>query len=208
MLPSQLQRGLEEFFEELEKQRVAALGTMRRHLQSSRYTELMTRWKAFLSGARDAGPWRSAEVQCSPVARNIIRKRFRKIVKSGSKIGPDNPDDDLHRLRIQGKKLRYLLEFFRSFFDEQEIDYFHGQLKKLQNNLGDFNDISVQVEMLEKYLGSLSGRGKRSLRIAGAIGGLLTVLTQRQRKVRRKFEKTFAAFASEENRKQFDGTLG
>ena len=59
-------------------------------------------------------------------------------------IDDDSPDEALHRLRIDAKKLRYLLEFFRALYPPKEIGAVVGALKSLQDNLGDFNDLSVQ----------------------------------------------------------------
>ena len=128
-------------------------------------------------------------------------------MQNGLKIDSRSDDEDLHSLRIQGKKLRYMLEFFHSFYAPEEIDFFHGQLKKLQNNLGEFNDISVQLQMLEEHAGALPAGTKRALRISGAVGGLITHLFERHSKVRRKFKKTFSVFASAENQERFQKTL-
>ncbi len=207
MLPQQLHRGLDEFFQELERQRAERLEIMKDALTSGRYGRLADEWRRFFEDDGESLPWPGGQQPCRPVARKIIRRRFRKIMKSGERIDAHSGDDELHSLRIQGKKLRYLLEFFRSFYAVDELDFFHGQLKKLQNNLGDFNDISVQLEMLEEYGNGLRPGSRRSLRIAAAVGGLITHLSQKHRKVRQKFEKTFSAFASVKNQKRFQKTL-
>lgn len=201
MLPPQLHRGLEEFFVTLESRRTGSMEAMRKALKSERYAGLTEEWRHFLENDRQG--WPGAERRCQPIARKAICRRFEKIMQNGLKIDVHSGDDDLHRLRIQGKKLKYMLEFFRSFYVPEEIDFFHGQLKKLQNNLGDFNDISVQLQMLEEHAGFLPTGTRRSLRIGGAIGGLITHLSGKHAKVRRKFEKTFAAFASAENQERF-----
>jgi CHAD domain-containing protein len=93
----------------------------------------------------------------------VIYKRYRRIVKKGSKISETTPDEKLHELRIDCKKLRYLLEFFTSLFPENEMKKLVKQLKQLQENLGDFNDLSVQQEFLVNHLGRLNHRrGKLS----------------------------------------------
>ena len=64
-------------------------------------------------------------------------------------------DENLHELRIEGKKFRYLLEFFHSLFDQDAVDEYLKQMKKLQNTLGDFNDLAVQKDMLSWQLKDL-----------------------------------------------------
>ncbi|MEE4240294.1 MAG: CHAD domain-containing protein [Desulfopila sp.] len=208
MLPEQLHGGLDAFFQDLEKKREKDLTMLRQGLASQRYRDFIESWRIFLEDEKGICDWEPAREDCFPIARRIIGKRYRQILKKGGKLGEHSPDEDLHRLRIQGKKLRYLLEFFASFFDEKEIQHFHKQLKKLQNNLGDFNDISVQLEMLEKYRTSIKSRSRRAVEIAAALGGLVTHLAEEHKNVRAQFESTFAGFASSENREKFDSLLG
>jgi len=210
MLPVELQPGLEEFFIDLEKMRFRRLEEMRRGLMSERYSSLMSEWKIFLENLgeeRPKGQTVDGDQLCRPLAIKKIRKRFEKILKDGRELSSQSPDEDLHRLRIQGKKLRYLLEFFSSLFVEEEIEYFRRQLKKLQNNLGDFNDTSVQLEMLTQSQQGLTGRSKRSIAIAAAIGGLITHLSEEHEKIRKKFEEVFATFGTQKNVERFHDTL-
>lgn len=206
MLPTQLHDGLDDFFYDLQKSRVSALKTMREGLQSSRYETLLSEWNSFLS--KDVlGKEKKLNKKYHPYAQKLIQKRFNRILKDGSVITDSSPDEALHDLRIQGKKLRYLLEFFRSFFNEKEVDVFIKQLKKLQNNLGDFNDLSVQQDMLIGYKNELVPRSKRSLFISAALGGLITHLAGEHKRVRKKFGATFQDFSSGENQLLFNKTL-
>ena len=206
MLPAQLHQGLDNFFKDLEKARIPKLQEMRDGLASTRYQKFMNAWTRYLTG-KDGTTWTMGGKECQPYAMKMIRKRLTKILKDGGAITPDTPDAELHRLRIQGKKLRCLLEFFRSFFSAEEVDYFLKQLKKLQNNLGDFNDVSVQSEMLSGYVENLSGRSKKSVQIAAAVGGLVSHLDNQHKNIRQKFEGTFTAFSSEKNVSKFRNML-
>ena len=210
MLPKELHAGLEEFFIDLAKQRIRRFEELRKGLASQRYHSFAEQWKGFLENLGEEsqnGQAGTGEQLCRPLAMKIIRKRFAKILQDGKKLTVVSPDEDLHSLRIQGKKLRYLLEFFNSFFAGEEVEFFRKQLKKLQNNLGDFNDTSVQLEMLTQARQGLTGRSKRSIAIAAAIGGLITHLSEEHGKIRKRFEDVFAAFASKENVKRFHDTL-
>ncbi len=204
MLPVQLHQGLNEFFVDLERRRKNKLLVMRKGLTSNRYEKLMYDWKRFLSGDSEVDNWPTKDKLCKPLAVKMIGKRFRRLIKDGSQIDSKSPDEALHRLRIQGKKLRYMLDIFRSFFDESDISFFLKQLKRLQDNLGDFNDISVQQEMLIVFQNELTGGTKRSIGIAAALGGLISHLADEHVQIRLRFEKTFGRFACEENREKFD----
>jgi len=204
MLPVELHNGLEQFFVDLKKTRLRQFEEMQNGLCSERYLRLIAEWKSFLdlNGQVKKEPDRGTQL-CRPLALKKIRKCLKKILKKGSKLDLKSSDEDLHRLRIQGKKLRYLIEFFKSFFDAEEIEYFRKQLKKLQDMLGDFNDISVQLEMLSHAQQKLTGRTKRSVAIAAAIGGLITCLSKEHETLRNKFTTVFADFASTKNIERF-----
>ena len=197
-LPEQLQEGLGSFFADLAEQRRLEQKKLVRALRSPRYRQIVTGWDEYLR-SDDPTPSADADKPVIDLARRIIHRRFRRLLKDGLAIGADSPDEDLHRLRIQGKKLRYSLEFFRSLFPEQEMDTVIRQLKRLQNNLGDFNDLSVQQEMLTRYLRGLRPGSRKNMELAAAIGGLLTNLFHEQHRVRERFGKTFARFSSRKN---------
>ena len=115
------------------------------------------------------------------------------MIELGAAIDGSTPDDELHRLRIECKKLRYLLEFFASLFPAGEVRLIVEHLKNLQDNLGDFNDLSVQQDDLKSYLEALSPARTHPETFA-AIGGLIGCLYREQQTVRAAFSKTFAEF--------------
>ncbi len=61
------------------------------------------------------------------------------------------PDEAVHQVRIQCKKLRYLVEFFSELLPAEETEHIEKQLRRLQNTLGLFNDYSVQQRSLLSY---------------------------------------------------------
>jgi CHAD domain-containing protein len=79
------------------------------------------------------------------------------------------------------------------------MNQFIKQLKMLQDNLGDFNDLSVQQEMLADYLSKINQDSKNSHELAASIGGLMTALAAQHHLVRTHFEKTFDHFCRPKN---------
>jgi CHAD domain-containing protein len=130
----------------------------------------------------------------------IINKRFKSFIADGDLISEDTPDESLHKLRIKGKKFRYLLEFFRAFYNRAEVDLFLKHMKKLQDNLGDFNDLSVQIDMLEQTLSKLKARNKQTLLLAASLGSLITSLKNTHAQTRSKFKQTYDSFCVPENK--------
>ncbi|HID69648.1 MAG TPA: CHAD domain-containing protein [Desulfobacterales bacterium] len=197
-LPPSLRMPLHIFFSDLAERRTEEQKILSKRLKTTRYRQIINEWRQYLNG--DGGS--SAEDTDTPaidIARRIIFRRYKKILRAGREIAPETPDENLHRLRIQGKKLRYSLEFFASLFPNNEIKNVIKQLKRLQNNLGDFNDLSVQQDMLHQYLKELKPGSRRNFELATAIGGLLTNLYHEQCRVRKNFLSTFSRFSSGRN---------
>lgn len=199
MLPAQLHSGLDGFFQTLESQRKNSLRLLRRNLASERFGNFLKEWEAYLDRLPERGDYPPLNKLSRKVAVKIIRKRFERMLQDGGRITPETADEKLHELRIEAKKFRYILEFFRSLFDVKSVDNYLKQMKRLQNNLGDFNDLSVQIEMLTGHLESMAAGAEGGVETGAALGGLIVHLQEEQKGVRRKFEKTFAAFASLEN---------
>jgi len=200
MLPASLHAGLNLFFDELKERRVRELKSLRQHLRSARYHELIESWRSYLGDSESELFSGIRKKQCLPLADTLIGKRFAGFLRDGGKINDSSGDSELHTLRIKGKKLRYLLEFFRSFYNDAEMERFLKQMKKLQDNLGDFNDLSVQQDMLALRLSELRGRSKRTMQMSASLGGLITALAGKHRFVRRAFQKTYSGFSKTGNR--------
>lgn len=197
-LPPGLQTALHTFFTDLAVRRSEEQRKLVRALKAGRYRQAMKEWQLYLEN--DDGVFAAdADVPVIDLARKIIFRRYKKIMKAGMMITLTSPDENLHRLRIHGKKLRYSLEFFASLFPEDEINRVIKQLKRLQNNLGDFNDLSVQQNMLHHYLDGLRPGSRKNFELATAIGGLLTNLYHEQCRVRENFFTTFNRFNNKKN---------
>ena len=206
-LPEHLQEGLHYFFEDLAKRRRFEQKKLVRTLGSPRYKKIINDWAHYLE-QDDPPETANALVPVAKPANRIIFKRFKRVLADGAAITPGSPDEDLHRLRIQGKKLRYCLEFFSSLYPERDMKKLIKQLKELQNNLGDFNDLSVQQEMLQQYLAGVKPGTIKSRKLSAAIGGLLTNLYHEHKQVRSHFEEHFKRFAARENVRLYKKIFG
>ena len=144
-----------------------------------------------------------AGVQSLVFAKKQIMKRYRKVCKSGRALDETTPDELIHQLRINCKKLRYLMEFFTPLFPSAKIKSLIRSLKGLQDNLGNFNDYSVQ----QQYLGKMSLQdvvgGEKALSVSFSIGALTAMLYQLQKEERGRIMANLAAFDSSEIREAF-----
>lgn len=197
-LPPSLQPALAAFFAGLAVRRQAEQEKMARALQAKKSRAILSAWKRYLA-AEDQEPAPAAGVEIGRLAGRIIHRRFKRVLKDGRALDAATPDAEVHRLRIEGKKLRYAIEFFASLYADDEIALLVRQLKKLQDILGEFNDLSVQQQMLRHSLEGLRTGNRRNLELAAALGGLLQSLFVQQQELRRHFAEAFSQFSDPDN---------
>lgn len=172
-----------------EQERLAAL------LSSDRYEQFVSRWGRFLERPDpiETEP-RDAARPIAEIASERIARSFSQVVRRGRGIGSRTKSSKLHRLRIECKKLRYLLEFFRSLHDPEELGPPLRLLKRLQDCLGDFNDLEVQQESLQRFAHRMGQEGFVPAGLFLAAGRLVERLASRQEGQRRRFAQRFAEF--------------
>jgi CHAD domain-containing protein len=204
LLPEQVRADLEPLTEFLERHRMLEHKKMVRALASKRYRDLLDRWQAFLDQpSADVDPPRNATTPIGELASRRIWKAYRRVLEKGEAIGPETPPEALHRLRIEAKKLRYLLEFFRSLYDAEEIGRLVKALKQLQDNLGDFNDFVVQQETLGRFAKQMVDDRLEPAETLMAMGRLQERLEAGQEKEREDFYRQFEEFSTRGIRKRF-----
>ena len=137
------------------------------------------------------------------VARGRIARRWKRVVKRSRAIRDDTPEEGLHLLRIQCKKLRYLMEFFRGLYPAREISVSIKALKRLQDNLGDFNDYEVQQASLMEFSEQMVAEDLAPVITLMAMGRLVERLELGQQRERLKFHERFDRFAAAENHAHF-----
>ncbi|MET7993061.1 CHAD domain-containing protein [Amycolatopsis sp. NPDC005232] len=89
-----------------------------------------------------------------------VRKPYRRLLKAVRALPSDVPDDDLHALRIYGKKLRYTAELARSSAKKKQAAALTDLVKatrKLQTVLGDHQDAVIAAEKVRSLLPGADG---------------------------------------------------
>ncbi len=195
-LPADHQDAIEPLFDLLQRDRKQAFRSLTRKLRSKAYAELMTRWETFL----DADPPEQSPESAPNAARPILKiaqkrlsKRSGRVVETGRLLLASMNDERLHDLRIDCKKLRYLLEFTSSLFPHAAVAPVLAHLRKLQDVLGDFNDCCVQQETLEAY----AKRFPEGEATQQAIEYLIDVLEQEKQSCKAAFAERFTTFAAD-----------
>ena len=204
MLPPVLRDDIDPLFNHLRKKRSKAFQKAISGLKSKKYEKILKDWEAFLNQPRqDDGAAPNAELPIIDLACKRIYKKYRSVVKAGNLILENAEDEMLHVLRIHCKKLRYLMEFFSSLFSRKKINVLIEQLKKLQDNLGDFNDLCVQEEYLLNITKELPATHRQLKKTLVAIGSLVGTLGRERQMVKDAFAETFTDFASPGNKELF-----
>lgn len=158
----------------LEHSRIADL------LASERHVALARDWERLLAQPHSA-PWsedlRNAERPIGRLVAKRIRRAHRVVLERGRTVGAESRPEELHDLRIDCKRLRYLIEQFRELFDGEALAGFVTPLKRLQDHLGRLNDGAVQRENLRRLKDEAAPC--EAARLAPAIDSLVALLDAR-----------------------------
>jgi CHAD domain-containing protein len=141
------------------------------------------------------------------VATERVARAYNRVRKSGRRIDNETPATVIHTLRIDCKKLRYLLEFFRSVFDEQLVAVVVRSLKRLQDDLGEFNDLEVQGQELSMMADDMVAKGAVDAPALLAMGRLVVALESRQDTARKRLGKRIAGFVDRRTAERFGALL-
>jgi CHAD domain-containing protein len=126
-------------------------------LNGDRYRRLLSQWQAFLERSAPTAP--EARNAGRPLAEVVAARAWRlcrRISRSAEAIDDETSPARLHEVRIDAKKLRYLVDVTPGFYADSELDVVLAALKKLQRLLGDFNDAQVQEARLLECARTLS----------------------------------------------------
>jgi CHAD domain-containing protein/phosphohistidine phosphatase SixA len=196
-LPEEHRQAIEPLFDLLQHDRQQAFYSLKRKLRSKTHAALMTRWEAFLGAESPKQVLDTAPNAARPI-RKVAQKRLSKlsarVIESGHLLLTGKHDERLHALRIDCKKLRYVLEFTSSLFPPSAVTPVIKHLRKLQDVLGDFRDCCVQQETLEAYAEHFHAAKAEATQ--EAIMHLIGILEQEKQAHKAAFAERFTTFAA------------
>ena len=187
---------LAPFLGYLERRRAAERRKLNQALRSARFAALVGDWRKALLGSHGAGDAR-ARPSAAELSAERTRHAFQRVVKLGSAITAASPPESLHTLRKRCKELRYVLEFFASLHDPRAYRAVLGDLKRLQDCLGEFQDSQVQREEIQSLAAAMQAAGPVPARTLLAMRELADQLGPRQHAAREAFADRFAGFAGD-----------
>jgi CHAD domain-containing protein len=192
---------LEPFRVYLVRRRAAERRALNRGLRSDRFATVLGDWRKALTVPR-AGRRSPAGPRTADLAADRTRRAYGKVIKLGGAITDDSPAESLHTLRKRCKELRYLLEFFASLHDPAAQRAMVGDLKRLQDCLGEFQDCEVQQHEIQALAAAMLSRQAAPASTLLAMGEIAGGLGQRQRQARTEFASHFTAFAGITSRRR------
>jgi CHAD domain-containing protein len=156
----------------------AALARAQNAVKSARFRALTLEVAAWL----EAGEWTKpqddlvrdrGDLPIEVAAAEQLNRRRKKIRKQGKELARLDAQRR-HKLRIQAKKVRYAAEFFVGVFPGKRAakrrEKFLAALERLQDGLGELNDIVVHEELIT----AMGVRRRRTSRKRAFAAGLLT----------------------------------
>jgi inorganic triphosphatase YgiF len=198
--------GIAVLSRELRQRRKDAFARAHAAVESPRFHTLVFDTAAWI----EAGDWTrypndlASVFRARPIAlaaAEQLRRRWKAILKRGKHLDGLDPQRR-HKLRIQSKKLRYASEFFAGAFPRKKSarrrQDFVAALEKLQDALGELNDIAVHEELSKRLLEASAAQGKRRsgrAKKAFAAGRLSGREEARIAAVLKEAEQAHAAFA-------------
>jgi len=180
----------------LARQRPAArepVVELRNRLVEADWVGRMERLSARLARHRDRETFRSyGRRRLKPLVRRFfthVRPRIRDA-------------EEIHRLRIEGKKLRYAMEIFAGVFPAPVRASCQQALERLQESLGDFTDHAAAADRFRRWSREGSARVDRK-----ALVALRKAEDRQAEKARRAFVKWWKPSRRRALRKRFERTL-
>jgi inorganic triphosphatase YgiF len=147
-----------------ERHRQAVQTTVVRAVSSTHYTEALLALMRWFDGYEWCLAESAALQQPIEMLAPVLLDRSLEQSEKRAKNFAEQSANKRHRLRIALKKLRYAAELFGSLYDAGATKQFIQRLKRLQDDLGDANDVRVAQDIVE----SLAPDGKRATGIAHA----------------------------------------
>ena len=164
--------GFDALGQATEKRRSAAYEKVRRALADRRSASFVIG----LGGWIEARGWRndiapdSLGQLAEPAinrAQQILSNQHAKVLKRGRRFKSLKPEE-LHRLRLAAKRLRYLSDFLLPLYgDRKSVKRFSRKLADLQEELGSYNDMAVTASLFAGFDDASPESGTAAAAIAG-----------------------------------------
>jgi CHAD domain-containing protein len=177
--------------DDLELQRTGARRRLLEGLRSERFGNLIDRLGDGASAPRSVD---GGTADAADTAGTLMSRPWRRLVRAAGRPGPQPEDADLHRVRIEVKRVRYAAEAFSPALGTR-ADRFAAAARNLQDLLGEHHDAVVSLAWL-----TANGIGADDTSVAFAAGRLAEYESMERDRRRDAWPKAWARL---EKRKRF-----
>ena len=153
-LPEEERRGLDPLLNAWEQERTTERDQLLAYLDSENYQQFKQEFNEFVSTPGNGVPHISETVPTPNLVHHVVPVLIQTrlaALRAHEQIVTNASVEQLHALRIEFKRLRYAMEFFREVLGgeaRQVID----EIKTLQDHLGDLNDANVACQSLGELI--------------------------------------------------------
>ena len=195
-VPPDLRPDMEPLFRTVQHERYATHHRLVEALNTPQSEAILQRWESATTQTKARGP--QAEHKLVKLVRKSIRRQCQRVLTlTPPDALKDSAPEQLHRLRIACKKLRYMFEFFASAFPQEMTADPIRRLRTLQDVLGQLNDLDVQQQMLRELARAVPGSPDQRHRIDRAIHLLTQTFETQQEQLRAAVQTTLTDFIAE-----------
>lgn len=204
-LPQEESHGIDALLGEWQAQREEARITMLSYLNSIEYQKFKESFNKFVT-TPGAGaipvpkgiPQPSLVCELAPA---LIYERM-AAVRAFDVVIPEAALEQLHALRIEMKKLRYTIEYFRDVLGTEARGIIQ-ELKMMQDHLGDLNDANVACQLLQEFLDKQPGENlsEEQGQLHQAVNDYLAYNQAERQRLYQSFPEAWANFNRPEMRK-------
>jgi len=177
----------------LEEETISAYEHLVGVLQSDRCAALEKALTQFVAAGPTAGMLdRIGNLSIRDCAQQFVQAALHQLLAHGDTIDADSPAKRLHKLRIEAKRFRYLLDFFSTVQTDRWLQTTEA-IKQLQDVLGEHQDAVTAQAQLADYAATvpLDEQGRQKLL---ATGRLMQKEDERIAACRRQFAVTWSNF--------------
>lgn len=188
--------------EEWKHRRGAARAVLLDLLASRDYSNFVDSYRAFVDTA-GAGVANVSIGRVRDVAAGRIWRAY-ETFRAHEAVLPWADVPALHAIRIDGKRLRYTLEFFREVLPAQ-VDLLIAEVVAVQDHLGLLNDAQVASDITRDWL--ISSAGSQTAEAQRAAGRYLESSEADLARLRRTFRPMWRRVGSEPFRRRLGATI-
>lgn len=188
-LPPETKAAVDEVVEHVEAMRADSQVELAKALAGDRYGTLKRGWRAAVLELRATSP--AGDISATKLARDLTRRANKQVLRRLDAVSSDSAADKIHALRKRTKRARYAFELFPQA--SAKAGKVVKRSKRLQDELGEFQDSAVQRRLLVQLLeggADLSKDARHAARL------LIDSCEQRNARARRRLDAQLASYRS------------